>query len=140
MKTFLKKIKGLSKSQEYTDNRKIREWQKTEELAAQYLKKKGYKIESRNYRTPFGEIDIIAKKGNMYVFVEVKSGTGRKIRPSERVDEKKYQRICKVAEYYINKELKKKRYINCAYKTRIDVIEIIDGKITHYENVGWDFV
>ncbi|SHN49784.1 hypothetical protein IB67_10415 [Fervidobacterium riparium] len=140
MRTFLKKIIGLSKSRVFTDNSKVKEWQKSEELAAQYLKKKGYKIESRNYRTPFGEIDIIAKKGNMYVFVEVKSGTGRKIRPSERVDENKHQRICKVAEYYIHRELKKKRRDDFLYKTRIDVIEIIDGKITHYENIGWDFV
>ena len=43
-----------------------------EETAQKYLKKKGYKIKERNYRSRFGEIDIIAEKGDMLAFVEVK--------------------------------------------------------------------
>ncbi|WP_448384806.1 YraN family protein, partial [Fervidobacterium sp.] len=65
-------------------------WKEAEELAVQFLKRNGYKIVERNYRTPFGEIDIIAKLGKTYMFVEVKSGTGVRINPSERVDMKKY--------------------------------------------------
>jgi len=46
-----------------------------EALATRYLKKQGYKILCVNYRTPFGEIDIIAKDNDAIVFVEVKSRT-----------------------------------------------------------------
>jgi len=43
-----------------------------EELACHYLQDNGYLILSRNYRSRFGEIDIIAKKGNCIAFIEVK--------------------------------------------------------------------
>ena len=46
---------------------------KSESLAAWYLKKNGYKIIEQNYRTPLGEIDIIAKEKRTIVFVFVKS-------------------------------------------------------------------
>ncbi|MCF6094339.1 YraN family protein [Microaerobacter geothermalis] len=44
-----------------------------EELAVQYLLKKGYKIIQRNYRCPLGELDIIAKEGKELIFVEVRT-------------------------------------------------------------------
>ncbi|WP_448379091.1 YraN family protein [Fervidobacterium sp.] len=109
-------------------------WKEAEELAVQFLKRNGYKIVERNYRTPFGEIDIIAKLGKTYVFVEVKSGTGVRINPSERVDMKKYEKINRSAEYY----LRGKWYS----KAQIDVIEIVNNEkleIRHYKNIGWDF-
>lgn len=43
-----------------------------EDAAVNYLKKRGYKIVERNYRSRFGEIDIVAKHKEYYVFVEVK--------------------------------------------------------------------
>lgn len=46
-----------------------------EDLAAQYLTKKGYKIIERNFRKGYGEIDIICVKDNTLVFVEVKTRT-----------------------------------------------------------------
>jgi len=42
-------------------------------IALEFLKKKGYEILDTNYRTPFGEIDIIAMHGDCTVFVEVKT-------------------------------------------------------------------
>ncbi len=75
-----------------------------EEEAVKFLKKNKYKIIERNFRTKFGEIDIIAKKGNKVVFIEVK--TRKTISfgyPEEAVDERKLNKIKKVALYYIQK-------------------------------------
>lgn len=46
-----------------------------EKVAAYYLEKKGYKILKRNFRIKGGEIDIIAEKGDIIAFVEVKTRT-----------------------------------------------------------------
>ena len=46
---------------------------KGEALAAKYLKKRGYKLLAKNYRTPFGEADLIFSHGEQTVFVEVKT-------------------------------------------------------------------
>ncbi|MGC9772870.1 YraN family protein [Fervidobacterium islandicum] len=136
LRTFLKKKEDSSKFQASTDDAKNNQksWKIAEQIAAEYLKRKGYKIIERNYRTPYGEIDIIAKLGSSFVFVEVKSGTGFRINPSERVDKIKYEKIYRSAEYY----LKGKRYT----RAQIDVVEVIDKgimEIKHYKNVGWDF-
>jgi len=75
-----------------------------EEEAVKFLKKNKYKIIERNFRTKFGEIDIIAKKENKVVFIEVK--TRKTISfgyPEEAVDERKLNKIKKVALYYIQK-------------------------------------
>ena len=47
-----------------------------EEIAADFLKEKGYAILGANVRTPLGEIDIVARKKGTTVFVEVKTRTG----------------------------------------------------------------
>lgn len=75
-----------------------------EEEAVKFLKKNKYKIIERNFRTKFGEIDIIAKKGKEIFFIEVK--TRKTISfgyPEEAVDERKLNKIKKVALYYIQK-------------------------------------
>ncbi len=46
-----------------------------EELATKYLKSNGYNVLERNYRTNMGEIDIIAIKSNLLIFIEVKTRT-----------------------------------------------------------------
>ncbi len=75
-----------------------------EECAAKYLIQQGYRILERNYRTRFGEIDIIAKEGEYLCFVEVKFrsnhtyGTGL-----DAVDYHKQAKIRQVANYYLMK-------------------------------------
>ncbi|MCS7228012.1 MAG: YraN family protein [Endomicrobia bacterium] len=103
-----------------------------ETLAIKYLKSCKYKILEKNFKTKFGEIDIIAydKKDNSIVFVEVRyrknSNYGT---PLETVKLYKQKRIAKSAVVYI-KSLSKK---NLNY--RFDIISIIDnGKIEHLKN------
>lgn len=73
-----------------------------EDLAARFLKKQGYKIICRNYRTKFGEIDIIAKDTDIIVFIEVKSRrTSTFGHPKCSITHEKQKRISKTALYYL---------------------------------------
>ncbi len=75
-----------------------------EEIAITYLRKKGYRILRRNYRTVFGEIDIIAKDKDTIVFTEVKTRTDETFGyPFEAVNRRKREKIKKVALAYIKK-------------------------------------
>jgi len=76
-----------------------------EDLAVRFLKEKGYRIIARNYKTYFGEIDIIAKDGNTIVFIEVKTRTDVSFGyPFEAVHRKKIQKIKKLALLYLKKQ------------------------------------
>ncbi|MBR5388228.1 MAG: YraN family protein [Clostridia bacterium] len=100
-----------------------------EKKAADYLKKKGYKILERNYKNPFGEIDIIARDGEYTVFTEVKTRTTDDFGAgSEAVDNKRRQRYVRAAKFYLSY----KGEINSP--ARFDVIEIQNGEINHIIN------
>ncbi len=71
---------------------------KGEALTVSYLKKRGYRILKRNFRTPFGEADILAKQGDTYCLVEVKTRISDAFGlPSEAVNAKKRERYRKMA-------------------------------------------
>lgn len=71
---------------------------KGEDLAARYLTNKGYQIIARNYRTPYGEIDIICRFHKVIIFVEVKTRTNKKYGlPEEAVTYKKKEHVRKAA-------------------------------------------
>ncbi|MBB6609782.1 YraN family protein [Pontibacter sp. Tf4] len=73
-----------------------------ERLAQQYLQQQGYSIQERNYRHKRAEIDIIAKKDNVLVFVEVKTRTTDKFGfPEEAVSARKEEMLLGAAEAYI---------------------------------------
>lgn len=73
-----------------------------EALAAEYLKKKGYTILERNFRFKRAEVDIIAKKEKLLLFVEVKARTNEHFGfPEEAVDQKKAALIIMAANQYI---------------------------------------
>ena len=73
-----------------------------EEFAAGYLIHQGYEILERNYRGPHGEIDIIARRGEYLVFVEVRTrGKGSFLTPAETVDRSKQRRIIATAYHYL---------------------------------------
>ena len=100
-----------------------------EELAKNYLKNKKYKILECNYTTPIGEIDIVAKHKNTIVFVEVKTRANTKFGlPRESVTPFKQSKIKQVATLY----LKQNNALNIA--VRFDVIDILNGEVTHIEN------
>ena len=80
---------------------KIKKGKEGEELAADFLKEKGYEIIERNYRHKRSEIDLIVKKNNWLVFVEVKYRTSDAFGyPEEFVDYKKVKNILAGAEEY----------------------------------------
>lgn len=102
---------------------------KGEEAAVAFLKKNGYRIIAKNYKTVFGEIDVIAKYKDIVVFVEVKTRADRSFgHPFEAVHPGKREKIRKVALCFL-KKLKKE------VPARFDVLSInIEGgkrKIEH---------
>jgi putative endonuclease len=96
-----------------------------EDIACDLLRKRGYKIIRRNFRTPFGEIDIIASCGNILVFVEVKTRINLKYGPPlASVTDTKIRNIKRNCEYYLTGEK------NVNKDCRIDLISIIlDGNL-----------
>ncbi|MCX7988196.1 MAG: YraN family protein [Thermodesulfovibrio sp.] len=99
-----------------------------ESLAAEYLQKKGYKVIEKNFRTPFGEIDIIAKHKNYIVIVEVKTRMSDIFgEPAQAINHRKQERLKKLALYYLSR-------IGKDYPVRFDVIAIKDKEIEHIEN------
>jgi putative endonuclease len=76
-----------------------------EELAAGVLKKQGYKVLERNYRTPLGEIDLVARHRGVLVFIEVKTRRSSKYgSPQEAVHPAKQERLRNLAEFYLNQK------------------------------------
>lgn len=74
-----------------------------EKSASDFLCRNGYSIIEKNYRTRYGEIDIIAKDGGTVVFVEVKTRRGSSLYgpPEFAVDSRKQNQIIKTALSYI---------------------------------------
>lgn len=129
-----------------------------EEIAAKFLKNLGAKILCRNFylRASHGpkiaEIDIIAKRGGVFLFVEVKTAEFRpdvEFAPQDKVDARKLFKISKAAEFWLIKNK-----IPLDSKWQIDVVAIelqkdsrpkiirkLFGpkfKLSHFENVGVD--
>ena len=102
---------------------------KGERLVESYLKKQGCKILKRNYRTPFGEADIIVQDGEEIAFVEVKTRTSDSYgQPSEAVGKDKQQRYRRIAECYWLQTGKEPN-------ARFDVAEVwADGRIEYIKN------
>ncbi len=103
-----------------------------EQIATILLEKKGYSIITRRYRTRWGEIDIIARKGMYLVFVEVKTRSPSAIAaPREWVDGAKRGRMIKTASLYCMEH-------PSDLQPRFDVVEVIltEGKplARHLEN------
>ena len=114
-----------------------------EEIACTFLKRKGYKILAQNYRKPWGEIDIIAEKGGVIRFVEVKAVSGdvgalsresNGYRPEEQIHAAKLKKIVRTAQLYMSYAADDREY-------QIDAVGVILDPITrrarcrHFEQI-----
>lgn len=107
-----------------------------EDLASDFLRKKGYKILERNFRNKWGEMDLICKDGEVFVFVEVKTRMGEQFGlPEDAINKNKLRRLIKNATAYASS--------NNINNYRIDAVcMILDERelgmiktINHYENI-----
>lgn len=90
-----------------------------EEIAAKFLENKGYKILNRNFLTRHGEIDIIAKDKEEYVFIEVKTRKSNKYgEPIDAINNNKIKHLKSAINYYLYINKLENKFI------RIDVIEV----------------
>jgi len=90
--------------------------------AVRYLKKKGYRIIKTNFRVAVGEIDVIAEKGSILVFIEVKTRSGSRFGgPLVAVNEQKQRKIILVAQSFLA------RYKIEGREIRFDVVTV-EGK------------
>jgi putative endonuclease len=90
-----------------------------EERARELLRSKGYKILECNWRCSFGEIDIIAKDGEVLVIVEVKTrATSFFGDPELAVNRKKQKNIIRMADNYI-------KYKGLDLEVRFDIVSVI---------------
>jgi putative endonuclease len=114
-----------------------------EDLAADYLARRGYAILERNARTPFGEIDLVARQVEhcpggpveVIVFVEVKTRASRSFGlPEESVTARKRAHLLSAAQSYLQ------QHPHLEGNWRIDVIAILRPRdnrpphLTHFEN------
>jgi len=93
-----------------------------EEEAARFLRRRGMKILERNYRTPVGEIDIIARKGKVLAFIEVKTRRGTAFgTPQEAVGAAKQRQILRTAQWYLGDGRGR------GLQPRFDVVAVLAG-------------
>ena len=75
---------------------------KAEELASARLQRQGLRLAARNYRSPFGEIDLVMQERDTLVFVEVRYRSNTTFgAPAETVDRRKQARLRATAEHYL---------------------------------------
>lgn len=76
--------------------------QRAETLARAYLQNRGLDFVCANFRTPFGELDLIMREGDSFVFVEVRYRSSMAFGgAAASVDRRKQLRICRSAQYYL---------------------------------------
>ncbi|MBC8535605.1 YraN family protein [Feifania hominis] len=104
--------------------------------AMRYLERRGYRLVEPNFRCRLGEIDLIVRRDEFLVFVEVKTrGEGALAQPAEAVTASKRRRIRSAALFYLSSH-------DCFLQPRFDVVEVLLGagdrpevcKIRHIEN------
>ena len=110
-------------------NQRVGTWGERE--AAAYLTGRGYKIAGRNIRTPYGEIDLLAQKDGLTIFVEVKARFSTAVGPPEvSVTRRKQEHMTACAQHYAQE--------HGIDHWQIDVVAIQrvagQAQIVHFEN------
>jgi putative endonuclease len=116
-------------------NQQLGKW--GERKAAEYLQQKGYAILFQNWRTPYGELDIIASKADVISIIEVKTRRGISHGwPEEAVTIQKQEHLVNSSQSFFDEN---EIYAHCPWQ--IDVIAILvenedagTFQIQHYEN------
>lgn len=109
-----------------------------EQLAADFLEKKGYKILVKNFRYQKAEIDIIASFENLIIIVEVKArGSDIFMEPQEAVTKKKIKSLVMAADFFMKDR-------NLDQEVRFDIIAVLTDErkklqITHLEDAFQSF-
>ena len=98
-----------------------------EELVVHYLEKDGFTILARNYAVRGGEIDIIATKKDLVVFVEVKTRTSQLFPLSEVITLSKQKKIIFTAQHF----LARNGSLDKVYRFDVALVEGIDSEITY---------
>lgn len=98
-----------------------------EQKAAEFFRRLGFEILDQSWQAGHREIDLIAQKGNLVVFVEVKSASSKAFgHPAERVDKTKIRRLSSAAQQYLlAKDIE-------GVDLRFDVVTFVQGKLEHY--------
>lgn len=116
-----------SRNSEDHSNRQHRIGQRFEDQAVSFLEQQGFEIIERNWRASHKEIDIIARKKSLLVFVEVKASmTSSFGHPAERVTPAKMKNLSEAAQRYVLE----RGISGC--DLRFDVITFSDGRLEHY--------
>ncbi|GEM_PF-970568 len=131
--SVLQKFFALFNSLNFKD--KISKGKKGENLALNYLKGNGYEIVERNFRVKGGEADLITKKDEKVIVVEVKFRTSEKFgSPQSAITKRKFRRLLRAGTIYC----RKKGY--SAKSLQIDVISILmknkEPIIRHFKNIN----
>lgn len=110
---------------------KIKTGNRGETLAADFLRKKGFEIVARNYRFKRCEIDLIARRDNWTIFVEVKTRSSLSYgQPEEFVSAQQARRIFEAAEEYIFST-------NWHGHIRFDIVSVklgVTPEVAHFED------
>lgn len=123
-------------------NTKQKTGQKGEDIAVEYLKNKGYKILERNFKNKWGEIDIVAKKKKVIVFVEVKTlKQAVSFLPEDAVNKEKKKQLLKMVQIYLSHQ---KIPLDTPHRIDVVAVELLNNDqlkdIRHWENVIADWL
>lgn len=106
-----------------------------EEKVLDYLKTRNFKILEKNYRKKFGELDIVAQKKKILVFIEVKTFLFKKenFKPEDEMTKKKIENFKKIALFYANKY--EKLIKKDGFRLDLAVVFLKENEIQYYENI-----
>lgn len=101
-----------------------------ERIAGWWLRLKGWRILDRRVRTPAGEVDLVAKRGNLIAFVEVKT-RATLAELDLAIDQRRLARVAAAAEYLMA------RYATAGEDIRVDVLLLAPGQVPRHIENAW---